>query len=139
MLRRKLGDDTFWKGIKAYYAKYKNGNANTADLKAELEQASGQNLNQFFKQWLYSAGHPQLEVSWIYDRINKTLDIKFEQKQDKLFEFPLEYSLNVEKRTRTIILKDRITEIQLQTPTKPASINIDPDVNSLVGHIVLMK
>ena len=32
MLRHKLGDETFWKGIRAYYVKFRNSNAMTADF-----------------------------------------------------------------------------------------------------------
>ena len=53
----------FWKGIRNYYAKYKGSNANTDDLRKVMEQASGQDLKLFFKQWLYTAGHPHLNIS----------------------------------------------------------------------------
>ena len=60
MLRRKLGDAIFQKGIQAYYATYKGRNASTDDFMHVMEKVSHQNLQTFFKQWLYTAGHPQL-------------------------------------------------------------------------------
>jgi aminopeptidase N len=48
MLRGVMGTDNFWKGIRAYYAKYQNMNASTADFRIEMEEASGLDLRQFF-------------------------------------------------------------------------------------------
>ncbi|MGZ3811255.1 MAG: M1 family aminopeptidase, partial [Mucilaginibacter sp.] len=94
MLRIKLGDDVYWKGIRAYYAKYKNSNANTDDLRAMMEQASGQNLEPFFKQWLRTPGTPHLTITWKYDAAKKAVELSITQKQETLFEFPLEVSVD---------------------------------------------
>lgn len=44
MLRRKLGDDAFWQGIRAYYAQYRGRNAGTEDFEAVMNQALAQKL-----------------------------------------------------------------------------------------------
>jgi len=132
MLRRKLGDEAFWKGIRAYYAKYKDGNANTDDLCKEMERASGQDLKQFFKQWLYTAGHPQLNISWKYDEAKKVVDISIEQKQDNLYEFTLEYAIG--NQLNKIDIKDKTTTIQIPASAKPTNITFDPNVN-LLGEL----
>ena len=67
MLRRNLGDEAFNKGIASYYAEFMNRNAQTGDLRRHLEEASGQDLEQFFDQWLFQGGIPQLEASWWKD------------------------------------------------------------------------
>ncbi len=61
MLRRKLGDDLFWKGIRLYYKTYSGSNASTADLEKVFEEVSRQNLQTFFKQWLFTAGAAHTE------------------------------------------------------------------------------
>ncbi len=52
MLRRRLNYDIFWKGIRKYYADFAGHNAATDDFRAAMETVSGQNLKQFFQQWL---------------------------------------------------------------------------------------
>lgn len=131
MLRRKLGDPLFWKGIRAYYARYDGRNANTDDLRSVFEQTSGPNLEQFFKQWLYTPGHPQLSITWKYDEAKKDVQLNIRQKQNTLFEFPLEVSIDGERHTLDI--KDKNTVIDMRVAGKPASIVIDPDVNLLAG------
>lgn len=67
MLRRNLGEEAYNKGIASYYAEFMNKNAQTGDLRRHLEEASGQDLKQFFDQWLFQGGIPQLEASWWKD------------------------------------------------------------------------
>lgn len=45
MLRREVGDSAFFRGIRAYYAKYRHGNALTSDFVAEMERSSGAKLD----------------------------------------------------------------------------------------------
>jgi aminopeptidase N len=134
MLRRKLGEEAYWKGIRNYYAKYDGGNANTDDLRAILEQASGQNLEQFFKQWLYAPGTPRLYITWKYNADKKAVELNITQKQNRPFDFPLEFSIG--NKLHTMAVKNKTTTIQIPLKEKPASIIIDPNVNLLSGFEV---
>ena len=134
MLRRKLGDTLFWKGIRAYYAKDDGGNANTADFEQIMEQASGQDLHGFFKEWLYTAGHPDLKLVWKYDGNKKSVDITITQKQDTLFRFPLEYS--IDGKLYKVDISDKTTGFSVPADVKPASIVLDPNVNLLASFVV---
>ena len=134
MLRRKLGDSLFWKGVSNYYLKYKDGNSNTDDLRLVMEQASGQNLQQFFKQWLYTAGHPQLNIIWKYDNIKKTVGLVITQQQDMPFELSLE--ITIAGQLHTIYVNDKTTTAQFSKAEKPSSLVIDPNVNLLAGFEV---
>ena len=134
MLRRKLGDESFWKGIRAYYAKYDGGNANTNDLRQIMEQASGKDLKEFFKQWLFTPGHPQLVIDCSYNADKASVEVKVEQKQAPLFNFPLELSLDGKKVM--ISVSEKTTIAKIATKEKPASIIADPDVNLLATFTV---
>ncbi|NHA06150.1 M1 family metallopeptidase [Mucilaginibacter sp. HC2] len=131
MLRRKLGDNLFWKGVQNYYAKYRNKNANTDDLRREMEQASGQDLKPFFNQWLRKAGHPDLNIGWHYDVDKGVIDFAIEQKQGNLYEFPLEYTIDGLKQS--FVIKDKINHFQISAKTAPVNIIMDPNVNLLAS------
>jgi aminopeptidase N len=60
-LRQKIGDDAFFRILRRWYAENKYGNVTTADFVALSEQVSGQQLDQFFKVWLYMPAKP---TSW---------------------------------------------------------------------------
>lgn len=129
MLRRKLGDEGYWKGIRAYYKKYDGKNANTENLRTELEAASGQNLQQFFKQWIYTAGAPHLSITWHYNTTKKSVDLTVTQKQAIAFDFPLEVSVAGE--LNKISVKGKTTNLSIPVKAKPTSVVVDPNVNLL--------
>ena len=66
MLRWKLGDSIFFKGIRRYFndSTLSYGFAKTADLKRNLEAVSGIDLKEFFDDWFYGQGYPSYNVQW---------------------------------------------------------------------------
>lgn len=66
MLRQKLGNTTFYQGLQDYldtpglafdYAK-------TQDFNDVMELSTGQNLDEFFNDWIYNQGYPSYSVNW---------------------------------------------------------------------------
>ncbi|MDF2187465.1 M1 family metallopeptidase [Paraflavitalea sp. CAU 1676] len=90
MLRGELGDTIFWKGIRNYYARYSGKNASTDDLRKCMEEVSGKDLRQFFKQWLLTPGHPIIEITYEPNKEKKAVALTIQQKQDVVFAFPIE-------------------------------------------------
>lgn len=66
MLRWKLGDSVFFKGIRRYFndSTISFGFARTDDLKRNLEAVSGINLKEFFDDWFYGQGYPSYNIQW---------------------------------------------------------------------------
>ncbi|HSQ44428.1 MAG TPA: M1 family aminopeptidase [Ginsengibacter sp.] len=66
MLRWKLGDSIFFKGMRRYFndSSIAFGFAKTDDFKRNLEAASGVDLTEFFKDWFYGQGYPSYKVQW---------------------------------------------------------------------------
>ena len=129
MLHRKLGEEAYWKGIRSYYTKYNGGNANTDNLRAELEKASGQNLEQFFKQWVYTGGAPHLKYGWLYDEKKKVLDITIVQEQIHPFEVSLQMMIG--NKMHTFDLKNKMSHFEIPMTLKPTQVLTDPNVNLL--------
>ncbi len=84
MLRAYLGDDLFRAGIKTYLQRHAFANAETCDLRQALEDASGYNLYEFFKQWVYGRGIPHFKVAAKYDGNRGQLQVSVSQIQDSL-------------------------------------------------------
>jgi aminopeptidase N len=135
MLRRRLGDSLFWKGISTYYMTYRNKNANSEDFEKIIETVSGQDLQVFFHQWLYTPGHPNVRINWKYDPDKKSLLIDFTQTQDQLFDFLLEYS--VDGSLYHIDIHDKITHAEIPLPELPKHVTADPNVNLLASFEVI--
>jgi aminopeptidase N len=137
MLRHELGDAVFWKGIRAYFAKYNGGNANTDDFRGIMEQASGKNLEVFFKQWLNTAGHPDLAINWKYDAAGHKIIIQVDQRQKALYAFPLDISVDGE--LYTINVTGQSTEMTFPAGHIPTVIKADPNVNLLASFVITEK
>jgi aminopeptidase N len=92
MLRNYISDKYFKRSLKTYLQRYTNSVAETDDLRKVLELESGRSLEQFFDQWIFKAGHPELKVEFCVD--SRIVKLKIEQSQEgDVFEFPLDIKL----------------------------------------------
>lgn len=133
MLREQMGADAFMQGVRAYYKQYGGGNASTDDLRRVMEKTAGKDLQAFFRQWLFTPGHPILDVQHAHDAKKNELTVTVTQKQDAAFTFPLEIALK--GKNGTAVKKLQVTKPVQQftfanTPA-PESIVIDPGVKLL--------
>jgi aminopeptidase N len=138
MLRRKIGNEAFWQGIREYYRQYRNSNALTEDLQRIMEKASAQKLGDFFQQWLYRGGLPLLNVQWEPTGKRNKIRVTVQQTQEAAaFQFPLDilistsegktelFTLNIKDKTQTEVIKIKGTV---------TNIELDPDVKLLFGE-----
>jgi aminopeptidase N len=59
-LRLKVGDGAFFRILKEWFLRHKNGNAAIADFVALAEEISGQQLDDFFRAWLFEKSLPEI-------------------------------------------------------------------------------
>jgi aminopeptidase N len=138
MLRHDLGDELFWKGIEKYFETYRNRNASTADFINIMEQVSSKDLSQFFKQWLYQPGQPELKISSRMLKGNDMTEITIEQRQEIPFIFSLELLIDSQEEGKIrerIEVTERITKVVLKTG-KILNLIPDPDTNLLFRHVL---
>ncbi len=134
MLREKVGDEPFFKGLKKYYADFQNSTALSTDFQKEMESVSGKNLEQFFNQWLWQPGFPILKITQKQNRRN-ILNLKINQVQpDYLFVFPVEIKIqlkNGKRITKEIQISDWKTEIDFPLEEKVENVSVDPNIKLL--------
>jgi hypothetical protein len=58
MLRRVMGDTSFFQGLRSWYAGNKDGVGNTAGFQANQEALYGASLDWFFAEWVYGVNRP---------------------------------------------------------------------------------
>jgi hypothetical protein len=63
MLRRLLGDDKFFEGLRQFYTTWKFRKAGTDDFRRVMEKISGQDLASFFDGWIYGSAVPEIGFS----------------------------------------------------------------------------
>ena len=85
-------------------------NVETSDLKKSIEEVSGQNLDWFFRQWVYDPGFPEYNVSWSYNQRKKSIQVDIEQQQDpekiNLFKMPI--NIGIDDQVHTIWMDEKI-------------------------------
>lgn len=130
MLRSLLGDDVFRRGLKVFLERNRYRAVDIEDLRKALEEAAGRDLEWFWRQFFYSAGHPVLKISWNYSDGVIKLQIKQTQGEDSypVYTLPLEIKIVYEdgkRETREIMLDEKETTLHI-SGGKPRYICIDP-------------
>jgi aminopeptidase N len=107
ILRTYLGDEAFFLGLKQYLNTYKYQSAEVDQLRLIFEDLTGKDLNWFFNQWYFGAGHPNIEISYDYNTLRKTVTVNVVQLQEDTFKFPFAIDIfEGGKRTRHAVFID---------------------------------
>ena len=133
MLRAEMGDEAFWEGIRAYYARHMNGNATTGDFRRAMEEASGLDLETFFDQWLYQGGNPRLEGWWEYDPSSRSIQVELNQTQDVGPTYALSLELGIHQEgaalpasIESVSVDSRFHRFVIPVAAEPSDVTLDP-------------
>jgi aminopeptidase N len=128
MLRRLLGDDQFFAGLRAFYADRKFQKAGTDDLQRAFESVSGRKLDRFFERWIYGTDIPRL--TYHVTTRDRSVAIRFEQPADMIFDVPVTVTLSyADGRTQDVVVP--VTEARIEQtitasgPVRQVQVNRD--------------
>nr|WP_068890237.1 M1 family aminopeptidase [Pedobacter panaciterrae] len=130
MMRNYLGDKVFFKGLNIYLKQnaFKNGEAH--QLRLAMEEASGQDMNWFFNQWYFNAGHPKISVDYAWDENAKTQKITLKQTQaGDPFILPMAIDIYTggSKKRYQVTFKDAVQTFTFASAAKPDLVNVDAE------------
>ncbi len=155
-IRGVVGTQTFWEGIRAYYAKYRDATATTADFRRTMEDAcreagdrcpaDGRDLTWLFTQLLNRGGALQVTGTWTYDAAAKQVQITLEQTQTTgLYRMPIEVRVmttapaaagraggapmppQISRTSQTVQVTQQRQTISLPSDVEPLSVELDPE------------
>ena len=131
MLRREVGDETFFKILRTYYEMYKYANANTHDFITVCETVADRNLKYFFDQWVYNGvGIIELKYDWKLENGKIMLQLIQAQQQNITYNFLVDVEIIGEKgnpKRSEFRIGTRDTIISIPFTGKPGRVIIDPD------------
>ena len=130
MLRKYLGDIAFFSGLKKYLIDNQYRSAEVSQLRLALEEVSGKDLQWFFNQWFYGSGHPNIQVSYDYNSLEKTVTVNFVQTQTNEFKFPMTIDIfeNGIKKRHNFFIDGRDTSFKfIYTSKNPDLIQVNAD------------
>jgi hypothetical protein len=101
MLRRMIGDDEFFRGLRRFYRDSRFRKVGTDDLQAAMERESGKPLERFFQQWIYGATIPRVKVAYRIEGAEVVLRV---EQIGEVFDLPVTVSLQYVDRRPVDVL-----------------------------------
>lgn len=126
MLRGSMGSDVFFRALRDYQNRYRNGTATTDDLRAALEQRAGTSYEGFFDQWLHRPGFADLTITWTWNASTKSLMLQIVQGTTFApYSGPLTVAIRTGATTRLITVPFAAKQSQLIVIPLPDARDID--------------
>ncbi len=147
MLRKYVGDAAFFKSLQVYLTQNKMKSAEVANLRMAFEEVTGEDLNWFFNQWFFNAGHPVLSYNYTFDEAHKELKIAVNQLQQNdgnsvIYQLPTTLTVwgaNNAVTTHTIVINKIDQTFTLPCTTPPALVLLDANHDLLAQLIDTLK
>jgi len=82
-LRFILGDESFFRVLGAFLDAHAFEPVDTYDFMKAVKEVTGQNMDWFFEQYIFSPGHPVFEISSSWDASDGQIRLRVAQVQDR--------------------------------------------------------
>ncbi len=114
MLRRFIGDEAFFRGLRRFYVGARYRRVGTEDLRYAMELESDRSLERFFERWIYEAGIPEIRFAYLeHTAPDHEVAVRIEQTGDEVFDLPVTLTLEFQDRTtRDVVI--RVTEVRTE-------------------------
>jgi aminopeptidase N len=130
MLRAYLGEDVFFRALRRYLTQNAFGTGESQQLRLALEEASGQDLNWFFDQWYYRAGHPVVRIDYWWEAARQRQAVVVRQVQaGPPYLLPLMVDVYRQGRAQRypVSLRHTVDTLYFPAPTRPDLVNVDAE------------
>lgn len=132
MLRFVLGDEGFFRTMALFLQQHAFQPVDTHDYMVAVKEATGQNLDWFFGQFIYKPGHPKFQIADAWDESSHKLKLTIVQIQDTLLGIPI-YKIPViiglttsaGKKTEKIWLARKVESFEFALDEKPLMVRFD--------------
>ena len=138
MLRRLMGDDAFFAGLRRFYHEWRFRKAGTDALQLAFEIEAGRSLSRFFDRWIHEAALPDVRFSFRTETTGSGQEVvlRFEQRSERLFELPV--SVTVQYRSReeesvVVPVSERVTEHRLPSRGRVRRVSVNRDRMALAN------
>ena len=116
MLRRLVGDEAFFNGLRRFYGEQKFQKAGTDDFQRAMEAASGRSLDRFFARWIHGADVPVLRYSSTIR--NGEVVVQFNQDGNTIFDVPVTVTLQfADGHTQEVVVAVTEAHVEQRIPT----------------------
>ncbi len=136
MLRTMIGDEAFFTALQQYLQKNAYTDVEAHELRLAFEDVTGQDLNWFFNQWYFAAGHPELNIEKSYSAENQTVSLSISQVQKPTEEIPAIFQLpfraevympDGSRQSYSFTMNQREQTFRMPAAQEPALVVFDAD------------
>lgn len=131
MLRDIVGDEAFFASLQNYLWSNQYQSVEIHDLRIAFEETIGQDFNWFFNQWFLSAGHPIIDVNYVYTDTSVKVILKQEPSKEEYLVYRLPIAIDIyegyEVRRENVIFDRKTQAFEFKTAVKPELVNVDAD------------
>jgi hypothetical protein len=135
MLRRMVGDDAFFEGLRQFYATSRFQKAGTDDFKQAVEAAAGRPLDRFFDQWILGSTLPRLKVTSRVDGAELAVHI---EQLGEVFDVPVTMTVRYADKKRTDIVipvTEQITDRRFPLSGAVQDVEVNSDDGTLAEFV----
>lgn len=132
MLRDVLGDGPFFRTLRHFLRTNAYRPVDTHDFMKAVKEATGQNLDWFFDEWIYRPGHPVFDLSTTWDEAARRLTMHVAQVQDTtdgtpIFQMPVRVRLVAPgvDRVEWVWISKREEAFTFDLPAAPLMVRFD--------------
>ena len=129
MLRKKIGDENFIKGLRDFYTINKYKQASFRDIKKSMERFTDIDLSEFFSTWIEKTGAPKMLLTKAELTQNQQLKCEIQQIQKSFIydlDIPVYISTSQGIQKETISMKEAVTNVVFDIKGKPIKLEVDP-------------
>jgi aminopeptidase N len=128
MLRRLVGDETFFSAIRRFYTEQKFQKAGTDDLRRAFEAEAGRPLDRFFDRWIYGAEIPRVRYARTISP--GAVAVRFEQQGELVFDIPVTVTVaytNGQTQEFIVPVTERVVEWTMPRSSQVRQVEINRD------------
>ncbi len=126
MLRKLIGDEAFFRGLRRFYSTWRFKKAGTEDVKAAFEIEANRDLDEYFERWIYGSSLPRMKFS--YTTEPDAVIVRFEQIGER-FDVPVTVTLKhgTSSTDVTVPVAAQVTtmRIPVKAPVRGVGVNED--------------
>ncbi len=142
------GDSAFFEFLRYYRNRHARSYVITDDLRGDLEAFTGADWDGFFQQWVYTPGHPVLDVRWrkeertgIWNMVVGVSQVQNPAWGYYVIDYPIRIVFTDSSFVDTVVQLDGMPSdtFYFSFPLEPVSLVMDPDNHILdrVANLVL--
>ena len=138
MLRRLVGDDAFFAGLRRFYHEWRFRKAGTDALQLAFEIEAGRSLSRFFDRWIHESDLPEVRFSSRTEanENGREVVLRFEQQSDRLFDLPVTVTVQYrsgEEQSVVVPVTERVTEHRLPARGRVRRVSVNRDRMALAN------